>query len=206
MTGWSQGNPRGLPEDHRDLPAPAVLQQQGPSSRLGRGQMKVGDGLRVPSGLNAPRSPWHDIPWVPRGSLQEVQQEGAAPRALPPVLSPSLSPSLAAPAPFSYLKGRSAVEFTPANDWLLLILATRTRRCGRADSDIVECDLEGLPAGHETAGSAAAVRTGRVPPRLGTAVAPTQQGGRGTWICPRTAPCEPREEADAQCPTSRPAS
>lgn len=43
------------------------------------------------------------------------------------------------------LKGRSAVEFTPANDWLLLILATRTRRCGRADSDIVECDLEGLP-------------------------------------------------------------
>lgn len=109
-------------------------------------------------------------------------------------------------APFSYLKGRSAVEFTPANDWLLLILATRTRRCGRADSDIVECDLEGLPAGHETAGSAAAVRTGRVPPRLGTVVAPTQQGGRGTWICPRTAPCEPREEADAQCPTSRPAS
>lgn len=43
-----------------------------------------------------------------------------------------------------FLKGRSAVEFTPANDWLLLILATRTRRCGRADSDIVECDLEGL--------------------------------------------------------------
>lgn len=152
MTGWSQGNPRGLPEDHRDLPAPAVLQQQGPSSQLGRGQMKVGDGLRVPSGLNAPRSPRSNIPWVPRGSLQEVQQEGAAPRALPPVLSPSLSPSLAAPAPFSYLKGRSAVEFTPANDWLLLILATRTRRCGRADSDIVECDLEGLPAGHETAG------------------------------------------------------
>lgn len=114
-----------------------------------------------------PAAPSATSPWIPRGSLREVQQEGAAPQALPPVLSLSLSPSLAAPAPFSYLKGRSAVEFTPANDWLLLILATRTRRCGRADSDIVECDLEGLPAGHETAGSAAAVHAGRVPLKQG---------------------------------------
>lgn len=62
----------------------------------------------------------------------------------------------AAGAPVSYLKGRSAVEFTPAKDWLLLILVMRTRRCGRTDSDIVECDLEGLPGGHERAGSPAA--------------------------------------------------
>lgn len=62
----------------------------------------------------------------------------------------------AAPAPISYLKGRSPDEFTPAKDWLLLILVTRTRRCGRTDSDIVECDLEGLPAGNERAGSPAA--------------------------------------------------
>lgn len=112
----------------------------------------------------------------------------------------------AAPAPLSYLKGRSAVEFTPANDWLLLILATRTRRCGRADSDIVECDLEGLPAGHEILGSPAAVHAGRAATEAGTVVAPTQQGGCSTWICPRVAPCKPREEADAQCPTSWPAS
>lgn len=73
--------------------------------------------------------------WVP---TMPPWGEGTAPWLIPPCPSP---------APISYLKGRSAVEFTPANDWLLLILATRTRRCGRADSDIVECDLEGLPAG-----------------------------------------------------------
>lgn len=206
MTGWSQGNPRGLPEDHRDLPAPAVLQQQGPSSRLGRGQMKVGDGLRVPPGLNAPRSPRRNIPWVPRGSLQEVQQEGAAPRALPPVLSPSLSPSLAVPGTPLLPEGpvgcrvHSGERLAPIDlgdeDSALRARRQRHRRvrpggppCGARDSGV---------------SSSSAHRQGAT--EAGTAVAPTQQGGRGTWICPRTAPCEPREEADAQCPTSRPAS
>lgn len=91
-------------------------------------------------------------------------------------------------APFSYLKGRSAVEFTPANDWLLLILATRTRRCGRADSDIVECDLEGLPAGHETAGSAAAVHAGRVPLKQGQRWHPRSRVAAAPGYVP-TRPC-----------------
>lgn len=50
-----------------------------------------------------------------------------------------------------FLKGLSPDEFTPAKDWLLLILVTRTRRCGRTDSDIVERDLEGLPREQQVA-------------------------------------------------------
>lgn len=59
----------------------------------------------------------------------------------------------AAGAAISYLKGRSADEFTPAKDWLLLILVMSTRRCGRTDSDIVDCDLEGRPGDNDTSGS-----------------------------------------------------
>lgn len=74
-----------------------------------------------------------------------------------PPQSPGLSPvPVAGCEHHPHLKGRSADEFTPAKDWLLLILVTRTRRCGRTDSDIVECDLEGRPGDNDTAGSPAA--------------------------------------------------
>lgn len=118
---------------HLPLMLPAVPVQH----PLGTTKVPVGDARQ-----RVGKEPWH---------TQHV---------LPPHLSlshPCSHPSWqAAPAPISHLKGRSAVEFTPAKDWLLLILVTRTRRCGRTDSDIVECDLEGLPAGNEKAGSPAA--------------------------------------------------
>lgn len=36
-------------------------------------------------------------------------------------------------------------EWTPAKDWLLVMDLARTRRVGRADRDMVDTDLEGLP-------------------------------------------------------------
>lgn len=185
---------------------PTVLQQQGPSSRLGRGQMKVGDGLRVPPGLNAPRSPQRNIPLdttrVPAGGAAgRGSTSGPATSAVPvPVPIPRGASTLLLPEGPVGCRVHSSKRLAPIDlgdeDSALRARRQRHRRvrpggppCGARDSGV---------------SSSSARRQGAT--EAGTAVAPAQQGGRGTWICPHTAPCEPWEEADAQCPTSRPAS